>query len=421
MSWKAVLGSVAGGAAALVAGCSPTPLDEPVTGQRSFLVTSTLSASDGSDISPASHAFTMVVDSDAMTAIAGAFGIGASDSIVSSAGEQHWAGRPLDLPVTTGACPPTVRYNNLSFTVGESGSLVGHGTGQLTTNNGGVRANQAVTMSLAGVADAVPPTLTWPRVNDVTDPFTVLFVMSSEPLPDRSAPVLRAAGGDVTALANADLPPFGFYFGVKQPAVLRRYGEQYTVDIAGVRDFAGNVALTSEPQGLTLTTRPAPPLVASDGFEAVTGTTLGGAQVLSGAGDPVISGRRSLYVPGPALGATMNFAVRLAVRPGAQAVKLAYRYVNGDGKYFYSIRVASVGGQIWTIDLQPGDEPMTSGMIGETRVMLGAIQLLTFELPADASDEIVISHTVANLVNECELPVALPPLPGFIIDDLRSE
>lgn len=64
---------------------------------------------------------------------------------------------------------------------------------------------------------------------------------------------------------------------------------------------------------------------------------------------------------------------------------------------------------------------MTPGMIGQAQVMLGPIQRLTFELAADASDEIVIDHTVAYLVNECEQPVELPPLPGLIIDDLRTE
>ena len=69
----------------------------------------------------------------------------------------------------------------------------------------------------------------------------------------------------------------------------------------GITDLAGN----APPPAARPPSPPAPPppLVAADGFESVTDATLGGAQVLSGAGAPVITGARSLYIPpGDSLG-----------------------------------------------------------------------------------------------------------------------
>ena len=80
-----------------------------------------------------------------------------------------------------------------------------------------------------------------------------------------------------------------------KPSRLLRYSDEYRVTLDGVTDLDGNAPPPTT--ALTFTTRAPPPLVAEDGFESVTDATLGGAQVLSGAGAPTIEGARSLYIP----------------------------------------------------------------------------------------------------------------------------
>src|SRR4029078_4137633 len=131
-----------------------------------------------------------------------------------------------------------------------------------------------------------------------------------------------------------------------KPAVLLRYGEAYRVDITGMSDFAGNAATGN----LEFTTRAPLPLVADDGFESLTDTMLGGAQVLSGAGAPIINGTRSLYVPpGDAIapgGPTTQMALRLAVAPGSKMVRFAYRAGNPGASQTPYFSLASVGGSL---------------------------------------------------------------------------
>ena len=95
-----------------------------------------------------------------------------------------------------------------------------------------------------------------------------------------------------------------------KPARLLRYSDEYRVTLDGVTDLDGNAPPPTT--ALTFTTRAPPPLVAEDGFESVTDTTLGGAQVLSGAGAPTIEGARSLYIPPAASVARAGHANRAA-------------------------------------------------------------------------------------------------------------
>ena len=98
---------------------------------------------------------------------------------------------------------------------------------------------------------------------------------------------------------------------------------------------------------LTFTTRAPPPLVAEDGFESVTDATLGGAQVLSGAGAPTIEGARSLYIP-PATsigGRVTQIALRLPILSGDTVLHFSDRSVNpGDAFGVYFV-VAGVRGR----------------------------------------------------------------------------
>ena len=360
----------------------PEVPDTLFSGRRSFLVTSTLSATgSGATVSPTSHVFTMVIDGDRKTAISGANLTARANPFQSTPGGFRFADLPLFLQVTGGACPPMVRYSDLTFTVDSAGRLSGSGSGQLMTNERGTRANVDITMALAGVPDVVPPTVTLVVLgsSDLTDPFSFHTALSSEPLPRSPSPVLRAAGGDVAAFSSASADEFALSFGA-QPPFLLRYGEQYQVDISGIRDFAGNDAVGA-PEGLSFTTRPPPPLVAPDGFESVTDATLGGAQLLSAAGDPIISGTRSLYVPPPALGSTVQLTLRLAITPGASTLRFAYRSVNGGSNFLYMMEYASVGGGRWSADLGPGVGAMAAGVIGGTQVTLGPVTAVTIPLP----------------------------------------
>jgi hypothetical protein len=184
-------------------------------------------------------------------------------------------------------------------------------------------------------------------------------------------------------------------------------------------DFAGNAATGS----LEFTTRAPPPLVAADGFESVTDTMLGGAQVLSGAGAPIISGARSLYVPpGNTIGPgapTTQMALRLAVAPGSKMVRFAYRAVNPGASQAPYFSLASVGGSLTfgtpIVNNTSGTAP---AMIGQAQVTLGPLMAGEILLPADVTDEIVLARIAPRAY--CGSP-ALQPLPGIIIDDLRVE
>jgi len=202
--------------------------------------------------------------------------------------------------------------------------------------------------------------------------------------------------------------------------VLRRYGEQYSVDISGVRDLAGNGAVASVPDNLAFTTRPLPPLVASDGFESVTDTMLGGAQILSDPADPIISGTRSLYVPPVPLGTSVLVALRLAIPPGATTISFAYRSVNPIAIASGQIGYASVGGVTRGLDLDLRSAATPTGVIAGTQVMLGPVTMASMTPPPDATDEIVIHYLGANFYNDCQ-GIGFPQQPGIIIDDLRAE
>jgi hypothetical protein len=433
---KSWAGSIALGAGLALAGCTARPLqsnagatgdggasfDGPLfSGRRSFVVASTLTPSPspdgGATGGPLSHTFTMVVEGDSWTAISG----GGPYPNVSKLEPAPGGFRILGSPVFALPACSAVSYSDLSFELDPAGRLLGNGSGTLFNNADGGNSF-AVTMSLTGVDDTVGPTLAFDPAGDITDPFIPFSVLASEPLQVGPQPLLRAAGGDVIALTPSSSPD-GFVALFYEPNVLLRYGETYRLDISGVVDFAGNAAVGSATDSLTFTTRPAPPLVAADGFESVTSATLGGAEVLSGAGDPIISGGRSLYVP-PAspVGAAVvmtQFALRLAVAPGDTVVRLAYRVVNPNGFTTQFFAVASSGTKISTGDGSGGGGGAFVTIDG-TEVALGPIATASIPLPDNAAAEVIVAGmTDANY--SCSSGPQPTELSGVIIDDLRSE
>jgi hypothetical protein len=359
----------------------------------------------------------MIVDGDTLIVITGASGGGAQSTIEPLPDGFRFNGT-IGLPITTTGCYASVTYTDLSFTFDPSGRLLGKGRGQLTTAVTDVASSVPVTMSLTGVADTVSPALALSPLGPLTDPFTSFRVVSSEPLPPLTAfAALRAASGDVVVLTPSvggasSLSVFGF----AKPDVVLRFGEQYSVEIAGTSDFAGNSAV---PAGsLAFETAPAPPLVAADGFESVTGTTLGGAQVLSGATEPILSGSRSLYIPPvPSIGASgpaTQLALRLTVPPGGAGVLFTYRTVNPGTASSATFLVGSVGHSYVSYSPPLGGGMTTTATIGGSQVTLGPVGTATIPFAPDATGEIILERVIPA-ASPCGLN---PPASGIIIDDL---
>jgi hypothetical protein len=334
--------------------------------------------------------------------------------------------------MSLGGCPSTYQqltYDELTFALRTGGELVGTGSGHIAwappgTDVGG--GSFAASMSLTGVNDTEAPVFLAASVAaDRTDPFSSFTLIASEPLPPDARPMLVGQSGDFAFVpSTAD----GFVATFFQPK-LPRYGEQYRVAVDGVVDFAGNAARVGAGVGSTgeirFTTRAAPPLVAEDGFESATGATLGGAQVISGAGAPVIAGTRSLYIPettnntaGWSALQQTQLALRLPLAPGDTVVRFAYREVNPNGFGATSVLIASPGGTIARAELTWSPAMTTSAIIGQSQVELGPLKTAEIALPSDAATEIVIAR-IAGGITCSNLPV--PPFAGLIIDDLRAE
>jgi hypothetical protein len=395
-------------------------VDAPFAGRRSFVVSSELTAVEGAPLSTSSHAFTMVVDGDNLNAIIGANGWAVLSPIQPLT--DGFRVLAFGLPLATTGCSTTITYSDLTFRFDAAGRLLGSGSGQLTTAVTDVASSVAVTASLTGTADTVAPALAL-TAGDLTDPFTSFSVVSPEPLPTMIYPSLRAAGGDSVVLTAA-APSGGYTSAFNKPSVLLRFGEQYTVDLTGLSDFAGNAAVVQTAGGvLTFTTRAAPPLVAADGFESVTGATLGGGQVLSAtAGDPTITGTRSLYLPPANLALTVPppmLTLRLGVVPGANALRFSYRLVNPGPVTNMTFVAASVGGPISTIVPALEGTTTTPMNIAGQAVTVGPVSTATIGLQPGTTDEIVLERAIQWGLRSCG-PAYLSA-PGIIIDDLRTE
>ena len=398
-----------------------TSWDLPVAGRRSYLVTSQVSAGAGL---VTAHTFTMTLDTDRHVAITGTIGTVDPVPLEQTATGALRVTQVLSFSVPVpAACGGSLAYDDLAFTIEPDGTLSGSGSGQVTEYLGaGADANTlAATMTLTGVPDTEQPTLSMATSGDPADPWTSIWVVSTEPLPaDQMPPVLRSASGDAVAFAVG--PGInGVYAIVEKPRLMLGFGEEYRITIDGITDIPGNPARWTG--GATFTTRAPPPLVIADGFESVTDDTLGGARILSGAGAPTINGARSLYVP-PASSLAPGFvtqvALRLAVSSRSTTLRFSYRFVNPGDAASMSLAIASVGGTIETVSLasNPGDTT-TPATIGQDEVRLGPTAAAAIALPPDAHDEIVFALMALQPGPPCGGSAPPPPVAGIIIDDLR--
>jgi hypothetical protein len=400
------------------AGADGAPTDGAPTGAVSFAVTSKLNTDAGA--SATTHAFTLAVAADRTAAILGANGAGSRAPLEATAGGYR-VPQATYFSVALGSCGGSVTYQEMTFTLAADGTLSGTGRGSLVTFSGDVGTSVAVTMTLSGVADRVAPTFNLKSAGTLGDPFSAVSLTASEPLPDTSQPRLVGAGGaEIPFVAAATN---GFVATFNAPNKLLRFDETYRVVVDGIADFAGNAAAASS---LQFTTKPAPPLIAEDGFESATGTTLGGAQVLAGSGAPTITGTHSLYIPPAGDGIAgrpraTQLALRLSVAPGDTVVRFAYRIVNKSPRGGAGlVAVASVGGTIGTTPIATQNDAPTSAMIGGQQVSLGPVVTGEIPLPADAAGEIVFAQIDSGAPSaSCSLPPGT--LSGLIIDDLRVE
>jgi hypothetical protein len=418
-------GALDGGGGGALDGGGATDAGTLFPGRRSFVVTSTVTpVGSGEGGGVFAHTFTMTVDGEQLIAISGASSSVTVSPVQPAAGGFRLLGSLVFVDPTNPGCGGALTYENLTFTFDAGGGLLGSASGTRTTVVGDVGNPVRVTISMTGAADRVVPALGLLTSEDITDPFASFSVIPSEPLPEQAVPVLRSSGGDAVALTSFVAPGGGALYEFFKPPVVLRFGEQYRVDVgAGVADFAGNLLTGTN---LTFTTRAAPPLIAADGFESATGATLGGAQVLSGAGDPIINGTHSLYVPPATLPPTApvtQLALRLSVVPGSTMLRFAYQLVNPTtvpNAYFW---VGSVGGMYAIAAPTPGGPgattvgPTTPATIGGSQVALGPVATATVDLPGGTTGEIVIERV--TLGGNCGAPS--PPPAGIIIDDLRTE
>jgi hypothetical protein len=389
----------------------------PFVGRRSYVVTSTLTpVGDAGRYGPASHTFTLVIDGDAQTAIVGSTRVAFT---VNSAGALRFQGQIYFGSSSSGGW--AVSYaDGLTVVLAADGTLTGTGQGTGTTLNSDTGQSGAVTASLVGGPDTVAPMLSVTSNGPADDPFSSLTVTSSEALPLGVTP--RLVGTDGFDSAFSTTGSSGDFTTSFYGAVFRPYGRTYTVAVDGIADFAGHPATATGTTSFT--TRPAPPLIPEDGFESATGTTLGGAQLLSGA--VAIAGTRSLYIPaisaiGPASARdrVTRLALRLAVGPGETVVRFSFRPVSStSGVRGLSFTLACEGGKTsGKVVAGEGTAATTATLPDGSQVQVGPISTAEIPLPADVGAEIVFAEQVPS--SPGGLPA--PPVSGVIIDDLRVE
>jgi hypothetical protein len=384
------------------------------TGIRSFVVTAQLQ--HGLVGGPTSHVFTMVVDGDQQSAILGDGGMGYATWFLSQSGGRYRLSGGFAFRMEGATCGDraSINYTDIRFTINGS-TLSGSGAGQVVASNGSGVGNADATIVLSGVADKEGPTVK--IVSGTNNPLGGLLLAASEPLPVAANLALRAADGETTPLVPLGEPGF-FVSAFDKPPVVLRYATQYQVVGGGLVDFAGNPTVSTTL--LAFTTVPRPPLAAEDGFESVTDASYGGARVLSGAGEPTISGAKSLYIPvyNPVNTAVpVPLALRLPVNPGDTVVRFSYQAVNGSTAGV-TYTLGSEGRTITWPTLVDEEVTLTPATIAGSQVTLGARRTAEFALPPDATNEVVFGRSVQPWFG-CGQPP--PTVGGIIIDDLRVE
>lgn len=370
----------------------------PIDGRASFVVTG-------------GAVFTLVLDYGARTAFIGS---STGNAIVpfTVAGPNRVS---IAQSFSFQECHSRTTYNQVDLTIG-AGTLTGRVMGWSQDMTTDVSPGRAISTTLTGVADREPPSFSLWTDLPAANPFASIRLGASEPLPGAAEPVLVDGTGNRTPLvaAGSQLAVFEFVL----PAALRRYDERYRIVVEGTADFAGNVA--GAGQDLSFITDAAPPIAAEDGFESIRGATFGGAQVMRGTGELVISGMQSLLVPDwSSSGAPETpFAFRLPVAPGDAVVRFSYRSGAPSPGLHPPIRFGIPGGEVVTFE-PPFESSLTPvPMPGGGTVGLGPLRTAEVALPPGASGEIVVTRTIPY--QGCS---SFPPLPigALLIDDLRVE
>lgn len=370
---------------------------------------------------PTTHTFTMVLDWDSRTAI-----VGSTDGAGAGAFQPSSNGGAIGQIGSFTFGTASMGYRSMALTIDAAGKLSGTGQGMGTahpsnTDVGIYTVNFSA--SLVGVPDVQPPGFDSTAFGAAPlDAFASLTIVATEPMPIDTRLALVDQRGDRIELAPLATQAGAAFSFEPSPFRMWRYGEQYSIAFDGLVDFAGNAYPPGG--GVTLTIAAAPPLVGEDGFESATGTTLAGAQILTGTGTPIITGARSLYVPPlpdvltSGRAQMTQFALRVALAPGDTVLRFSYREVNPNvfgSAYFL---MGSEGGQVVSPSLaSPTQAPTTATIPGTGTVMLGPTTTAEFALPPDAAGAI----TLTRIARAAGTSMPAPPVTGLIIDDLRAE
>jgi hypothetical protein len=390
---------------------------------RSFQVTGKVMTTlmpplSGPQVGVNDQTFTVWLDPIAKTMTLGVEGSASQVSLISADGETFTAAAPVrsfiagNFPCGT----PIITYEKFSIQV-RGDLLLGAADGDLEVIMGDVAYRYALAMTMTGQPDITGPAF-GAAVTGV-DPLAGMFIKASEPMPAPTSATLTTAGGvrvDMVPFSPMDLASVvtGFHL-PKGRALL--YGALYGLGVIPGRDLAGNAAAPLP----TVTTLALPVLATEDGFEGAA-TQLGGAQVIESPFLPPIAGAKSVFIAGFVGGATRRFTVRLPVFPGDKFVRVSlravYQFQQAESPYARSFRIAVPGGSIVAATLPDPELPTIRAddpTMGQR--WLGKIADVAIPLPADAKDEIVFDASI-GFDGNCGL---FPPVPGYLIDDLRVE
>ncbi|HVZ70971.1 MAG TPA: hypothetical protein VHJ20_01240 [Polyangia bacterium] len=387
---------------------------------------------------PSSSHFTLAF-TDETHVVVGAQGQGALAAVMRDGDTFHVVGAvPVGAP-NASTCSTATDLSLQSFDFTLSGTtLQGHGAGKADISCGDCEFTEPFTFEAVAGPDKTPPTLVG-SAREI-DPFAEFSLGTSEPLSPAATAKLVDSNG-----ASADLVPLvpnaagGGDAGVSEPItgftkpnVVLPTGGGYSVQVDGLVDYAGLHGLANA--ALRLGSFPEPPVLAADGFESATGSTLGGAAVITageafgdaGAGALApITGTRSIYVARSGVPFATNsdlnarFLARLAVPAGATKVSFSYQQASNFAAEAFSGRVfvGSVGHTAASSYAFAQPTSSTSTPIGNgVTVFLGAPQSFAIDLPSDHTDEVVFE--IASTDVQCSLGRAQV---GLLVDDLRVE
>ena len=246
-------------------------------------------------------------------------------------------------------------------------------------------------MMLRGVPDGEPPTLTLSAAGDRSNPWTPIWLVASEPLPEQQMlPVLRSPSGDVITFLSPAQPRIRSSIVFGKPSRMLRFGEEYRVTFEGVTDLAGKRPAPSDPP--MFTTRRA----AADRRRRIRighGRHARRRASDYGAGAPVIAGARSLYIPPAALARGADAArgaPGLGAGPEVRPLRLQDREPHRHlrlldrGRRRRNDRDRDAGVR--------GRRPDDAGDDRGTQVSLGPTRSVEIVIPPDARGEVVVAR-----------------------------